>query len=203
MQIYVIGREQDSDPIVAGVIEELDFEVKWFMRREQFFAEATRLLPGCALVHFSVDDVTPGQFLRDMRKICSDRHEAIFLSGACDIADAVSAMREGAVDFLEKPLRRRELAKSIQRGYAALQHSTLKRRRDAQDAVLLKQLTPAEVSVLQASSDGQSSKEAANDLGLSVRTVEMHRSNIIKKLNVRNFSAALVLAEAACLLDHS
>lgn len=203
MQIYVVGQDQASDPIISAVIEELDFQSEWFSRREQFFQKSSELQPGCVLVHFSVDDDTPGQFLRDLRKICSDRHEAIFLSGACDIADAVSAMREGAVDFLEKPIRRRELAKSIQRGYAALQHSTLKRRRDAQDAVLLKQLTPAEVSVLQASSDGQSSKEAANDLGLSVRTVEMHRSNIIKKLKVRNFSAALVLAEAACLLNHS
>ena len=68
---------------------------------------------------------------------------------------------------------------------------------DDQDLMALAQLTPRELSVLRASSNGRSAKSVAHSLGLSVRTIEMHRSNIIKKLDAQNFAGALVVAAKA------
>lgn len=143
-----------------------------------------------------VDACLPGMDgLQLQKKVCDEMrrpHAFVFVSGPCDICDAVQAMRAGATDFLEKPVRRGEMLAAIDRAIEDLKRKVMIEPEQCTSRSINK-LTSRELQVLRTSSNGEASKEAAYRLGLSVRTIEMHRSNIIRKLGVANFTAALLL----------
>lgn len=134
--------------------------------------------------------------LHKLKSDCDNGHEIILLSGPCSISDAVHAMKEGAINFFEKPFRQAEMVDAVKEARDKLTRAPSTQLAD-HDLMALAQLTPRELSVLRTSANGRSAKSVAHSLGLSIRTVEMHRSNIIKKLEVVNFAGALVLAAKA------
>lgn len=115
----------------------------------------------------------------------------VFLSGEGDIPAAVSAVQHGAMDFIEKPVNSDLLMDRIEK---ALEIQERKRASDAADEVIqsrLASLTPREREVLELIAEGRTSKAIAIDLGVSERTIELHRSRVLKKMYVRNSSELL------------
>jgi two-component system response regulator FixJ len=108
-------------------------------------------------------------------------------------------MKNGAVDFLEKPFEKAELMRALDAGFHRLDHrqDELASAREAQ--VRVAALTPREREVLQGLVRGHPNKTIAYDLGISPRTVEVHRANVMSKLNVHSLSDALRIAFAAGL----
>ena len=121
----------------------------------------------------------------------------IIMTGHGDVSLAVKAMKAGAVDFIEKPFEKDALMASLDEGYRRLSRKgvTDDRMRDA--AVRLQALTPRERDVLDGLAEGLPNKTIAYDLGISPRTVEIHRANLMTKLQVRSLSEALRIAFAA------
>ena len=111
----------------------------------------------------------------------------IMLSGFGDIPSAVSAVKMGALDFLQKPFRKEQLVELVNRAFEKLATETADQER-------FEGLTPRERDVLEAFSTGAPNKVVAFELGLSPRTVEMHSARIFKKLGVTNLSQALLYA---------
>ena len=110
----------------------------------------------------------------------------IFITGHGDVPMAVTAMKSGAVDFLQKPFRDQDL---IDRIHKALDRDGERRKgRAEQDEIRarLKLLTPRETEVMQRVVRGQANKVIAMDLGVSQRTVELHRARVMKKLKARS-----------------
>ena len=121
----------------------------------------------------------------------------IIMTGHGDVSLAVKAMKAGAVDFIEKPFEKDALLGSLEEAYRRLtrKEATADRMRDAE--VKLQALTPRERDVLQGLAQGLPNKTIAYDLGISPRTVEIHRANLMTKLGVRSLSEALRIAFAA------
>jgi two-component system response regulator FixJ len=121
----------------------------------------------------------------------------IIMTGHGDVSLAVKAMKAGAVDFIEKPFEKATLLASLDEGFARLsrKEATGDRRKDAE--VRLQALTPRERDVLHGLAEGLPNKTIAYDLGISPRTVEIHRANLMTKLGVRSLSEALRIAFAA------
>jgi two-component system response regulator FixJ len=121
----------------------------------------------------------------------------IIMTGHGDVGLAVRAMKAGAVDFIEKPFEKEALLGSIDEGFRRLsrREATDDRMRDAE--VRLQALTPRERDVLDGLAQGLPNKTIAYDLGISARTVEIHRANLMMKLQVRSLSEALRIAFAA------
>jgi FixJ family two-component response regulator len=122
----------------------------------------------------------------------------IFITGHGDVPMAVNAMKAGADDFIQKPFRDQDL---IDRIHRALQHDMKRRAERKQDTAIrqaLRTLTPREMEVMQRVVSGQSNKVIAMDLGVSPRTVELHRARVMRKLRMRSL-AALVKAVAKVL----
>jgi two-component system response regulator FixJ len=110
----------------------------------------------------------------------------IFITGHGDVPMAVTAMRSGAADFIQKPFRDQDL---IDRIHKALDRDRERRKgRAAEDAIRerLALLTPRETEVMQRVARGQANKVIAMDLGVSQRTVELHRARVMKKLRLRS-----------------
>lgn len=121
----------------------------------------------------------------------------IVMTGHGDVSLAVQAMKAGAVDFIEKPFEKTVLLSAIEQGLTRLKRSAANRHQADEAAVRLQALTPRELEVLDGLVKGLPNKTIAYDLGISPRTVEIHRANLMNKLGVKSLSEALRLAFAA------
>jgi two-component system response regulator FixJ len=123
----------------------------------------------------------------------------IIMTGHGDVGLAVEAMKAGAVDFIEKPFEKAVLLGALEEGFARLNRAgNAQARREAAEAKL-KVLTGREREVLDGLARGLPNKTIGYDLGISARTVEVHRANVMTKLEVPSFAEALRIAFAARL----
>jgi two-component system response regulator FixJ len=159
-----------------------------------------------------IKDVDEGVILLDVRMPDMDGLEVqqeiaergvmlpiVLLTGHGDIGLAVKAMKNGAVDFLEKPVEKEHLVGALDRAFEKLRGKAEVARQTEEAQVLLARLTPRERDVLDGLAKGCPNKTIAYDLGISARTVEVHRANLMTKLGVHSFSEALRIAFAAGL----
>jgi two-component system response regulator FixJ len=123
-----------------------------------------------------------------------DRTPVVVVTGHADIPLAVRAMRAGAADFVEKPYGDEQLLASINRAIAEGGAAVEATRRTALAAARLAELSAREREVLEGLMAGKTTKLIAYELGLSARTVEGHRGNLMARLGVRTLSAAMRLA---------
>jgi two-component system response regulator FixJ len=121
----------------------------------------------------------------------------VVLTGHGDVGVAVRALRSGAVHFLEKPFERQALLSALEEAFSRLEHDDLAKLRASDANVRLAALSPRERDVLVGLARGLPNKTIAYDMGISPRTVEIHRANVMEKLGVRTLSDALRIAFAA------
>jgi FixJ family two-component response regulator len=117
-----------------------------------------------------------------------------FITGHGDVSMAVTTMKKGAVDFIEKPFKENELCALVEKMLtkARIDYSQASQRKTTQG--LLGKLTGRERQVLERIVAGRLNKQIADDLGISIKTVEAHRANIMEKLNVNTVADLLRLA---------
>ena len=196
MYIYIVEQDKREKEHICEVVAHMHPKVKWYDRGKPFLEDCENLPRGLIILDTCLPDLDGMALLHKLKSDCDNGHEIILLSGPCSISDAVHAMKEGAINFFEKPFRQAEMVDAVKEARDKLTRAPSTELAE-QDLMSLAQLTPRELSVLKASSNGRSAKSVAHSLGLSVRTIEMHRSNIIKKLDAKNFAGALVLAAKA------
>jgi two-component system response regulator FixJ len=112
----------------------------------------------------------------------------IFITGHGDVPMAVSAMKSGAADFLQKPFRDQELIDRIHKALAEDRRRRLFRAEDDEIRARIASLTPRENEVMRRVVRGQANKVIAMDLGVSQRTVELHRARVMRKLKMRSLA---------------
>ncbi|MCF4165640.1 response regulator [Zavarzinia compransoris] len=125
----------------------------------------------------------------------------IFLTGHADVPLAVEALKKGAFDFVEKPFNDNQLVDTV---IAALERAAAARRHNRDRDLLaarMASLTPREREVLQCLVEGRLNKQIADHLGVSMRTVEVHRARVFEKMGVRN--AVELVAQVGSLAPES
>ncbi|MGQ0588291.1 MAG: response regulator transcription factor [Sphingosinicella sp.] len=203
--------QDDSKPLVHLVDDEAairrsagfmlktsGFRVETYESGVELLKRGRDLQPGCILLDVrmpAMDGLEVQQALRD-RGIGLP---VVVMTGHGDISVAVRAMKAGAVDFIEKPFEKKALLESLEEAFARLLRAErgAEQQRDAE--VRLAGLTVREREVLEGLARGLPNKSIAYDLGISPRTVEIHRANLMEKLGVRSLSEALRIAFAAGL----
>lgn len=182
--VYVIDDDPGVLSMLRAVIDTIGVEVRVFASAAEFFAIRREERPEQCLV---CDVRMPGMGGLDVQRQLAQGGGTlpiIFISGYAEVGTAVEAMREGAFDFLEKPFRSQLMLDKIQKAFVRSQSMwTEKRRRESIEARRAL-LTPKEQVVVAHVVDGLSSREIADRLGMSYRTVENHRARILEKLHV-------------------
>jgi FixJ family two-component response regulator len=186
-EIFVV----DDDPAVREtlsiVLSAGGYQVVCFADGAALLAVARTRTPSCILLDVHIPGKSGLDILKELHG--EDYPAPIFIiSGQGDIAMAVSAIKNGALDFIEKPFRGNELVARLNEAISAYA------RRQAQNAAKAdslyfpgrEPLTRREREVLERFAAGASNKEAGRELGISPRTIEDHRANIMKKLGARN-----------------
>jgi len=190
----------DDDPSVrrsvSFVLKTSGYRVEAYESGDELLKAAKDLIDGCILLDIRMAGRDGLETQEALRKL-GVALPIIIMTGHGDISLAVRAMKAGAVDFIEKPFDTDVLLSALSDGFNRLSSkaATGERKRDAE--VRLKALTPREQDVLEGLAQGLPNKTIAYDLGISPRTVEIHRANLMTKLGVRSLSEALRIAFAA------
>ena len=181
---------------VGFMLKTSGHQVETYESGTELLKNAGKLDQGCILLDIRM----PGMDGLEVQKALRDKGvtlPVIIMTGHGDVSLAVQAMKAGAVDFIEKPFEKAVLLSAIEHGVERLRKSAAEFDRADEAAVRLQALTPREREVLDGLAKGLPNKTIAYDLGISPRTVEIHRANVMSKLGVRSLSEALRLAFAA------
>ena len=194
--VYVL----DDDEAVLRSLERLlssaNFEPVTFERADQFLAAAAGFKPGCVLLDIRLPGMDGLEILTQLAQTRSDL-SVIIVTAQGDVQTAVRAMKAGASDFVEKPYSDHALLGAIE----ATLTKELSIARDVTDAVRrVASLSPRERDVFDRLMAGRPNKLIAYELGLSVRTVEVHRARMMDRLGVRQLSEAIRLGVMARLM---
>jgi FixJ family two-component response regulator len=133
----------------------------------------------------------PGLSGLELQERLNERHvevPIIFITGHGDVPMAVNAMKAGATDFLQKPFSDQDLIDRIHKALATAGRRRAARADEDAIRVRLALLTPRETEVMQRVVRGQANKVIAMDLGVSQRTVELHRARVMRKLKMRSLA---------------
>lgn len=154
------------------------------------------LAPGCIVLDVRMPEMD-GLEVQQALRARGVTFPVIVMTGHGDVEVAVQAMKNGAVDFIEKPFEKAVLLEAISEAFARLENAGRGRTRAKEARVTLEALTPREKEVLLGLARGHPNKTIGFDLGISSRTVEIHRANLMTKLDVASLSGALRIAFAA------
>ena len=187
----------DDDPTFRAslhwLLEAEGMTVEAFPSAEAFLARFDDTVTGCLLL----DVRMTGMSGLDLHEQLRDRRAnlpVIIITAHGDIPLAVRAMKAGAVDFIEKPFERKALLDSIRQALARVDQVQESAARRAAAQARLAPLTHREREVLALVVDGSLNKQAAATLGISPRTIETHRANIMRKTNVASLPDLVRLA---------
>jgi two-component system response regulator FixJ len=187
-RVYIIEDERLLRGLIRHAIVGCCTHVEEFDSSESFLAGHADRLPGCIVVDIGL----PGMDGLDLLEAISMGRAAypvIVVSANANLTHGLRAGRLGVVDFIEKPFRVERLMAAVRMAFAQLRSGKLS------GVLALGALTPREKEVLVSYADGAPNKVVAYSLGLSVRTVELHRANMMRKLGVRSLSQALLIAK--------
>lgn len=196
--LYVIDDDAAVARTVARAAETAGFAPRIFGSGTEFLDQLDGLERGCVLLDIRMPGMT-GLELLDQLKEMRPGWPVVMLTGHAEVGAAVQSFRSGAVHFLSKPFKKAELIDAL-REAAEIGQRRMRLEASRQQVEAVEKLSKREREVLAAIADGKQSKTIAWELGISVRTVDLHRSNILAKLSARNTSQAVAIARAGGIL---
>ncbi len=191
-EIFILDNDPDVRETLCTIIESGGYKPVCFADETSLLESIRRRSPAGVLL----DVHLPGKSGLDILKDIAVYHTPVLMiSGQGDVATVVSAIKDGAVDFLQKPFKSRDVLDRLGKmvsGPSRESSSALERRISMKSFPGREALTRRERDVLQLVATGASNKEIGETLGISYRTVEEHRSNIMHKLGVKNIAELLI-----------
>jgi len=194
--VFIVDDNEAMRYYLRAFLEDEGFAVRAYASSRAFLEAYSPEGPGCLLLDVNMPGMS-GLELQSRLQANGVAIPSIFMSGYGDIPMAVQAMQGGAVDFIEKPFRQQVLLNSLRRaleiGQARWHASAMAREARA----LIENLTNREQEVLERLVQGQANKVIARELGISDRTVEVHRKHVMRKLRARSLSKVVRIAYQA------
>lgn len=177
----------DDDPAIRDALSLLlglhDYRVTIFGDAESFLKSFKKSWRGCVLLDIRLQGMDGLAMQKRLLEMGSEL-PVIIMTGHGDVASAREAFLASAVDFLEKPLDHAQLLASIDRAFTGQRAKADGQASLGQLARLMGKLTPREREIMQRVVGGQHNRDIAADLGISTRTVEVHKTNLMGKLGV-------------------
>ena len=191
--IYVVDDDEAVRDSLQWLLEGKDYRVRCFDSAESFLSRYDAREVACLIVDIRMGGMT-GLELQSRLMESHSPLPIVFITGHGDVPMAVDSMKKGAMDFIQKPFKEDQLLVLVERmldhasdAFAEYQNAV---NRDA----LMARLTLREAQVLKRIVAGRLNKQIADDLGISIKTVEAHRANIMEKLNANTVADLLKTA---------
>ena len=185
--VYVVEDDEAVRDSLELLLKSDGKPVKTYDNASAFLKDYSEKMAGCIVLDIRM----PGMDGMELQKKLNDKHSIlpiIFVTGHGDVPMAVDAMKEGAVDFIQKPYREEALLQKIE---AALEQDLEQRKTLGEKQEILrrvKSLTPREHEIMDRMIAGQANKVIAIELEISQRTVEIHRSRVMHKMGTHSLA---------------
>jgi len=194
--VYVVDDDEAVRDSLKWLLEGVNYTARTFDSAEAFLAGFDPQAIACLVL----DVRMPGMSGLELQEELLTRNAElplIFITGHGDVPMAVNTMKKGAADFVEKPFDQAKLKAQVERMLAQARDHASRRERERMNQALLARLTAREQQVLERIMAGRLNKQIADDLGISIKTVEAHRANIMDKLKANTVADLMRVALAA------
>ena len=194
--VFVIDDDPSIRKGLARMLRLADYETEVFESASDFLARPRHPGPCCVIVDVQMPGLNGLKFQETLTQRRREE-QLIFITGHGDIAMCARAMKAGAVDFLPKPFKPKELLKCVERALARSveQRERAQRKNDARG--LLDSLTPREFEVMELLTSGLLNKQVGSELGIAEKTVKVHRGRVAQKLRVTSVAELVQLMHKA------
>ena len=203
--VYIVDDDEAVRDSLKWLLEGNGYSVKVFENAEQLLdtqTEQENSLAGCLILDVRMPGIT-GIELHDELLTKKINIPVIFITGHGSVTLAVKSMKKGAIDFLEKPFSEEEICKLVDDALRKNRESIDKKENNLKAQCLLAKLTPRENQVLERITAGRLNKQIADDLNISIKTVEAHRANIMTKVEARTVAELIKIALTATEPTHA
>jgi len=191
--VFIVDDDEAVRDSLRWLLEANGYRVRAYESSERFLAEYDPEVIGVLIADVRMPGMT-GLELQEQLLARKSTLPIVFVTGHGDVPMAVSTMKKGAVDFLEKPFNEADLrqiiANMLEQAHSRAADEATRRG----DEALLARLTVREQQVLERIVAGRLNKQIADDLGISIKTVEAHRANIMEKLQVTTVADLMKVA---------
>ena len=197
--VYIVDDDEAVRDSLRWLLEGNGFSVKVFSNAEElldFSKTQSHGMVGCLILDVRMPGIT-GVELHDVLLKEGINIPVIFITGHGSVSLAVKSMKKGAIDFLEKPFSDEEICKLVDSSLQKARDVSDKREVNLKAQELLAKLTPRENQVLERITAGRLNKQIADDLNISIKTVEAHRANIMTKVEARTVAELIKIALTA------
>ncbi len=191
--VYVVDDDEAVRDSLQWLLEGKDYRVRCFESAEAFLGRYDPREVACLIVDIRMDGMS-GLDLQDRLIEGGSPLPIVFVTGHGDVPMAVNTMKKGAMDFIQKPFEEANLVSLVERMLETARESFSEFQLAANRDALLSRLTSREAQVLERIVAGRLNKQIADDLGISIKTVEAHRANIMEKLNAKTVADLLKIA---------
>ncbi|WP_332677090.1 response regulator FixJ [Brevundimonas sp.] len=190
----------DDDPAIRDslsfLLDTADINSRTYESAAALLARADGLEPGCILTDVRMPEMNGLEMVRRLTEL-GIAHPVIVMTGHADVPLAIEAMRAGVKDFIEKPFDDEALLSSIRAALAEKAEAVARDGETNEFSARLATLSGREAQVLEGLVAGQANKVIAYDLGLSPRTVEVYRANVMTKMQARSLSELVRMSMVA------
>ena len=193
--VYIVDDDEAVRDSLRWLLEANSYRVRAYASAEAFLVEYDDQQPGVLIVDVRMPGMS-GLELQEQLIARKSSMPVVFITGHGDIPMAISTMKKGAVDFLEKPFDETALRQIVGRMFEQANQRLVKAKAVRQHEAMLARLTSREQQVLERIVAGRLNKQIADDLGISIKTVEAHRANIMEKLQVTTVADLMKVALA-------
>ncbi len=183
--VYIVDDDNGVRSSIRVLMKSVGLPALAFASAQEFLRAYLPSQPGCVVLDIRM----PGMSGLELQEALNERGAVIpviFITGHGDVPMAVEAMRHGAFDFLQKPFRDQELIDRIQQALLRDKETRAALQEHGRIKACIASLTPREREVLDLLTVGKVNKAMAQDLGLSQRTVEIHRAHVMEKMGARS-----------------
>ncbi len=191
--VYVVDDDEAVRDSLQWLLEGKDYRVRCFDSAESFLSRYDAHEVACLIIDIRMDGMTGLELQSRLIEIHSPLPLA-FITGHGDVPMAVDTMKKGAMDFIQKPFNESQLVPLVERMLEQARGSFAELQSAATRDALMARLTLRESQVLERIVAGRLNKQIADDLGISIKTVEAHRANIMEKLNANTVADLLKIA---------
>ncbi len=197
--VYIVDDDEAVRDSLRWLLEGNGFSVKVFSNAEElldFSKTQNHGMSGCLILDVRMPGIT-GVELHDVLLNKGIDIPVIFITGHGSVSLAVKSMKKGAIDFLEKPFSDEEICRLVDSSLQKAKDVSDKKEVNLKAQELLAKLTPRENQVLERITAGRLNKQIADDLSISIKTVEAHRANIMTKVEARTVAELIKIALTA------
>ncbi|MFN3610466.1 response regulator transcription factor [Tepidimonas sp.] len=193
--VYVVDDDEAVRDSLQWLLEGKDYRVRCFESAEAFLARYDPREVACLIADIRMGGMS-GMELQDRLLERQSPLPICFITGHGDVPMAVESMKKGALDFIQKPFDENQLVALVERMLDVARETFAVHQQAATREALLAKLTTRESQVLERVVAGRLNKQIADDLGISIKTVEAHRANIMEKLGANTVADLLKIALA-------